>query len=215
LQLTIDAKGNLSGTGEERYNGLDAAQVAEALETLSPGERDQALQSALTRFFGGAELSELKVQHERAVGAPLWVRYRMRAPGFARTEEGRIVLPPVTFPASLGRRLVQLSQRKTPLYIGDSEHNTVHVALQIPHGYRLVGPVGDVKTASLFGWVRRQESQKGDQVSIQEEFRLGMARIPPRQYEEFSQFAGEVDLLQSRDLVLEPATTKKAGNAAR
>jgi hypothetical protein len=33
-------------------------------------------------------------------------------------------------------------------------------------------------------------------------YRLEMARIAPRDYEAFSRFAGEVDLVQSRDLVL-------------
>jgi hypothetical protein len=210
LELALDRAGNLSGTGFERYEGLDAAQLADALEALSPGERDQALQSALTRFFGGAELSELKVARERAVGAPLTVEYKLRAPGFARVEDDKLIMPPITFPAFLGRRYVQLSQRKTELFIGDAERNTTQVSLRIPPGYKLSGPVGDVKTASLFGWVRRQESQHGDVVKINEEFRLDMARIPPAKYEEFAGFAGEVDLLQSRDLVIEPAGKKAA-----
>jgi hypothetical protein len=40
-------------------------------------------------------------------------------------------------------------------------------------------------------------------VSIDEHYELRLGRIPPARYEDFAHFAGQVDLLQSRDLVVE------------
>jgi hypothetical protein len=42
----------------------------------------------------------------------------------------------------------------------------------------------------------------GGKLSIEEVYRLEMARVAPRDYEAFSRFAGELDLVQSRDLAL-------------
>ena len=38
---------------------------------------------------------------------------------------------------------------------------------------------------------------------IEEQYSVPMARIPVNRYDDFTQFAGEVDLIQGRDLVLE------------
>ena len=75
LELKLDAEGQLSGKGVETYSGFEAAQLAEALESLSPDQRDQALQSALSRYYGGADLSKLQVDAKRDVGAPVIVSY--------------------------------------------------------------------------------------------------------------------------------------------
>ncbi|HZH02303.1 MAG TPA: DUF3857 domain-containing protein, partial [Myxococcaceae bacterium] len=61
LALTLSETGTLSGSGEEAYSGFEAAQLGEALDALSPEQRTQALQSALTQYFGGATLSQLNV----------------------------------------------------------------------------------------------------------------------------------------------------------
>ena len=47
LTLKLSPDGKLSGEGVETYLGFESARLAEALETLSPDQRNQALQSAL------------------------------------------------------------------------------------------------------------------------------------------------------------------------
>ena len=52
---------------------------------------------------------------------------------------------------------------------------------------------------------------------VEERYRLDMARIPVAQYEAFAGFAGQVDLLQTRDLVaVKPGPLKNpAGRTER
>jgi tetratricopeptide (TPR) repeat protein len=208
LQLKISPDGKLSGTGEEAYVGFEAAMLAEALEALSPQQRTQALQGALSRYFGGAELSDLRLDLKRTVGAPLVVRYAFTSPRFARAEpDGKLILDPLTFPARLGRRFVQVGSRRTPLYIESSEHNHILTTLELPPGYALSQPAGELKSTARFGRFLRRERQEKNQLLIDETYRLDMARIPVDQYDDFARFAGEVDLMQARDLVLE----KKSG----
>ena len=147
---------------------------------------------------------DLKIEAKQQVGAPLMVRYSFAVPRFARVEEnGKLVLGAVTFPSYLGRRFVQLGSRRTPLYIGSTEQNHTVTTAELPPGYVLSQPLAELKTKGKFGQFVRRERQDKNQLQIEETFRLEMSRIPIAQYEEFARFAGEVDLVQARDLVLE------------
>ncbi len=204
LKLKLSVDGKLSGSGEEVYSGLEAAQLIEALEALSPDQRSQALQSALARYFGGADLSNLKLDFKREVGGTLAVRYDFSAARYARVEaDGKLILGALTFPAYLGRRYVQVSSRRTPLFIDATEQSSTQVTLELPPGYKLNSPAAEVKAQGPFGAFLRHERQQGNTVFVDESYRLDMARITPKQYAAFAQFAGEVDLLQARDLLVE------------
>jgi hypothetical protein len=202
LALEVDERGQLMGKGEEQYTGFDAAQLAEAFEAISGERRRQALQSAVGRYFSGAELTDLKLERTEEVGAPFTVRYAFKASGFARADKDKLVLPPITMPASLGRQYVQLSTRTTPLYIDDTEASRTVVTLTMPQGLRLADPQAQLKVEGPFGRLLRTEKQEGRTLTVDETLRVERARIPVKQYEDFAHFAGEVDLVQSRDLVL-------------
>ena len=204
LDLSLNEAGELSGTGVETYTGFEAAQLAEALEALSADQRDQALQSALSRYFGGADLSNLKVDLERDVGAPVTVRYEFIARRFGRAEgPGRLVASSLTYPLMVGRRYLAVPMRVTPLFIDGSEASATKATLTLPAGWSLQSPVGEVKLSGPSGTYVRRELQTGLSVTVEEEFHLTQSRVPTKQYENFVQFAGEVDLVQQRDLLFE------------
>lgn len=202
LALEVDEKGQLTGKGEEVYSGYDAAQLAEAFEAISGERRRQALQGAVGRYFSGAELTDLKLERTEEVGAPFTVRYTFKAPSFARVDKDRMVLPAITMPAQLGRQYVQLSTRSVPLYIDDTEASHVVVTLTMPQGLKLSDPQAQLKVESPFGRLLRTEKQEGRTLTVDETLRVERGRIPAKQYEDFAHFAGQVDLIQSRDLVL-------------
>jgi len=216
LEMALDADGTLTGKATDVYRGFEAAQLAEALEALSTEERQQALQSALSAYFGGAELSAIQVDAPRTVGANVTVRYNFRAPHFARLEGQRMVLGPLTYPTFLGRRYVQAGQRRLPLFIDATEAVHSRVTLSLPKGWVLDAPLPKAEVQGAFGLFTRAEAVSGSKLSVDENYRLDMARIPVARYDAFAQFAGEVDLLQSRDVVLrrpgpQPNTASAAG----
>ncbi|WP_257452600.1 DUF3857 domain-containing protein [Archangium lipolyticum] len=203
LALELGTDGQLVGKGEEVYSGFQAAQLAEAFEAISGDRRRQALQGAVGRYFGGAELTDLKLERTEEVGAPFTVRYAFKASNFARVDRDRVVLPPITMPSMLGRQYVQLSTRGTPLYLESTDASRVQVTLTMPQGYRLTDPQAQLKVESPFGRLSRTEKQEGRALTIEETLRVERARVPVKKYEDFAHFAGQVDLIQSRDLVLE------------
>lgn len=203
LVASLSTEGVLSGRGEETYVGFEAAQLGEALEQLSPDQRKQALEQALSRMFGGADLESVEVELAREVGAPLKVSYAFSASRFARQEgPSTLVLGALTFPWNLGRRFLVVSQRSTPLFIDSTESTKATVTLTVPEGFRLKDPLPEVKTECPWGQFVRRESQAGRTLTIEEEGRVLQSRVPAKDYEAFGQFAGETDLLQGRDLLL-------------
>ena len=216
LDLALAEDGTLSGDVLEVYSGFEAAQLAETLEGVSTEQRDQALQQALSRYFGGAELSGLRLEVKRTVGAPVSLRYHFVAPRFARVDDGRMTLGPLTYPAQVGRRYVTVGTRRSPLFIDSTEQNVSHVALRLPPGWHIDDPLKGGKLESAFGLFTRDEAES-DVFRVEERYRLDMARVPVEQYEAFAGFAGQVDLLQTRDLVaLKQAALKNpAGRTER
>ncbi len=203
LKLELMEDGALKGEGTETYLGFGAAQLAEALESVPPDQREQALQSALSRYFGGAELSGVDMDAKREVGATVTVRYSFTAARFARAEGKSLVFSQATYPALLGRRYLQMGARRTPLFIDAAEESKTTATLTLPEGYTMAGALGDVKVACPYGKFQRHEKVQGRVVSIDESYSIEAARVPPADYEEFGKFAGEVDLLQGRELLAE------------
>lgn len=203
LKLELTEDGALKGEGIETYLGFGAAQLAEALESVPPDQREQALQSALSRYFGGAELSGLEMDAKREVGATVTVKYSFTASRFARAEGKSLVFSQATYPALLGRRYLQLGARRTPLFIDGAEESSTSMTLTLPEGYTLTGVLPEVKAGCPWGKFERREKLQGRVVSIEESYRIEMARVPPADYERFGQFAGEVDLVQGREMLAE------------
>ena len=202
LELRLSPQGDLAGTAEEVYHGFDGAQLGEALEALSSTQRYQALQAALSRNYPGAELTSLSADIKRQVGAPVSIRYTFVASRYARTEGRRLILPTLTFPVRLGQRFVQVSSRQTPLFIDGTEKQNLSAILTVPAGFSLLAPLG-TRSDSPYGSFVRRERQDSSQVVVEEDYQLNMGRIPVDKYDGFARFAGEVDLLQARDLTLE------------
>ena len=138
------------------------------------------------------------------MGAPVTVSYEFIARRFGRVEApGRIIAASLTYPLMVGRRFLAVPSRVTPLFIDSSEASSTRATLKLPPGWVLRSPVNEVKLLGPSGEYVRREAQQGDQVQVDEEFRLTQSRIAPQKYDAFVQFAGEVDLVQQRDLLFE------------
>jgi tetratricopeptide (TPR) repeat protein len=205
LELELKEDGTLTGRGLETYSGFEGANLADAFEALSADTRQQSLQNAVARYFSGADLTMVKLEHEKEVGAPFILRYEFKVPRFARLEgDKRMVLGPLAFPAQLGRRYVQLSSRDSPMLLENSEVSDTVVHVTLPEGWKLSDPQPELKVNSAFGSFRRTEKQEGRVLIINEWLRIPRVRVYPKQYEAFSSFAADVDLIQLRDLTITP-----------
>jgi tetratricopeptide (TPR) repeat protein len=202
LTLALAADGTLTGEGEETYQGFEAAQLAESLESMPPDKRKQAVEQNLARQYRGAQLTRLEVEAPREVGARVVLRYAFRAQPAHAEGEGKLVLAPLTFPAMLGRRYASAGSRTTPLFVGNVEDMQTRVTLTLPEGYTLEGGLEPLEQRTPFGRFRREESLAGRTLTITESYRVERGRIPPARYPAFVDFAGTLDLVQTRDFTL-------------
>jgi hypothetical protein len=145
----------------------------------------------------------VKVDSKREVGGEVTLSYRFVARRFARVDGNQLVAGALTFPHMLGRRYLATPTRTTPLFIDFSESSRVTATVTLPPGFSLAGPVAEAKLETPAGRFVRAERQEGQVLTVTEDFRLAQARVAPKDYEAFAQFAGEVDLLQQRDLQFE------------
>jgi hypothetical protein len=124
------------------------------------------------------------------------------ARGFARREGQSLVVPPLSFPAQLGRRFLQVRTRQTPLVLDASEAVTFEGTLGLPQGAVLAGPLPSTSFDGPLGHFERSERQEGRTVSLAEVLRLQQGRVHPTEYEPFATFVGQVDLVQARELLV-------------
>jgi cellulose synthase operon protein C len=202
LVAELTADGTLSGTGTETYTGFGAAQLQEAFDSLNAEQRQQALQQALSRTYGGAEMMSLKVETGKGTGQPLTIRFSFRAPRFARVDGSTLVVPALAAPEQLGRRYVQLASRNTPLLIDPSSRAHSVVTLKVPAGAVPTGLVPSMVSTTSGARYARQETFAQGLLTVDESFTLSQVRVQPKAYADFARFCGEVDLAQARDAVI-------------
>ncbi len=205
FQLTLSNTGAVQGTGTERYSGHEAAVLAETLDALPKDQRDLALQGAFARYFNGAELSDVKINMQREVGGTVELQYTFASAHFARGDEhGGLIFSAPTPPSMLGRRLVSVSNRVSPLYIDATERTHAVVSITVPNGLTLSNPVASA-TREGPGGARHQrsETQSGNQLRIEDTLLVPQGRLSPKEYQPFVPFAGDVDLLQQREMLLQ------------
>lgn len=203
LALALDAQGLLQGSGEEVYQGFSAAYLKASLERLNDARRRQAVESSIARLFENAALTDLAIEEIDEPGAPLVVRYRFSAPGFARQDGERLVIPRGVYPFDIARRFLALAERQTPLLVSAPEHLELSVRLKLPAGMALAGAPQSGEIDSPFGRYRRLERLEPGLLAIDEKLDLPLARIPPDQYRAFGELLATIDRIQASERILQ------------
>ncbi|WP_248341748.1 DUF3857 domain-containing protein [Anaeromyxobacter paludicola] len=207
LDVTVDAKGDAEVAGEEVYEGFEGAAVKASFERLDAPQRRQALEQALSRSFRGLALTSFEVSGEGRLDQPFTIRYRLRAPGWARREDGRLVAESSIFPARLATRYLSRAEREAPLLVGSSERATLRVTVHAPPGYEPAPGVPRAVT-SRFGSYLRTERSEGPLLVREDRLELPLLRVDPPAWTDFAAFARGVDAAQDRPLALVGAGTR-------
>ncbi len=214
LRLGLSADGTLSGEGEEKYQGLEAAYLKAGLERLSQDQRRQAIEAAIARTFDSAALSNFSIDEKDEPGAPVAIRYQFKAPGFARAEGERLLASNGLYPANLARRFLALFERKTPLLVPGPEKLQLVAQIALPEGMALAGAPLAVRLDTPFGRYERSEQKEPGKLVLQEQLEVKMARIAPDEYGAFGDFVSSVDKAQAREWVFERPAAPPAPKVA-
>ncbi len=204
LALSVDTKGAMTGTGAETYSGYAASGLIEWLQSVSTEKQRQQFEASLSRYFGGATLSDLTVTPHPENTPSVVLNYRITAGRFAQAVgQGRLASGPITYPLFLGSRYIANSVRNSDLFIPQGERATAHTTLALPQGWHLHATSAAADLQVLQNRFRRREVQSGATLTVDEDYQIPAERVPVKEYATFADFAGAVDLQQQRELLFE------------
>jgi hypothetical protein len=161
----------------------------------------------MARTFDNAVLEDFAVEEKDEPGAPVIIRHRFHAPGFARAEAGRLVAARGFYQAHLSQRFVGLARRSTPLLIEAPEKVRLTARIALPAGLEWATPPNVARLDTPFGSWERAEALlpatpgSPARLTLDERLTLKMARVAPERYAEFADFAAAVDKGQEREWI--------------
>lgn len=196
LVLALDERGNLSGQGQESYTGSGATLLRRIVDSYTDAEElKQALAQSMGSTFPGLEVQSLDFEHREDTSQPLVMKYRFSAPGFARVQEGALLVERGFFVSDLATSYAALPERRLPLLVADPLRLKMKVRLAFPKGWRVVQGVKGAELETPFGlWLRReQDSGQSHELVWSQALTLPIQRVAPGDYEAFRRFAQSVD----------------------
>ncbi len=213
LAIAVDGEGNATVEGAEEYRGVEAAGLRDAIEKIDGRARRQAMEQTLARTFRSPSLLDLQVDGERALEAPMTLRWRARVEGWARLEAGRAVVEAPLFPARLGARFLQRAVRERPLLVASDERSTTELVVVLPPGWS-PAPSTPPPVTSPHGGYRREERGEAGRLLRTDHYDLRRGRVAPADYSAFAGFARAVDAVQEEPMVFLRATPGEKSPAA-
>jgi hypothetical protein len=202
LHVALDRDGGATIDGSEEYRGFEAAALRASVERLDVQARRQAVEQALSHSFRGPALTDLRIDGEGAVDAPLVLRWRARVERWARVEDGRAIVEAPVFPARLAARFLQRASRETSLLVADDERTTLELTVSPPAGFTPV-PTRTADVASAFGRYRRSERVDAGRLAREDQYDLLRGRVAPADYPAFAGFASAVDAAQEEPIAFQ------------
>lgn len=199
LELTRD--GTLAGSGLEAIGTAQAVRYRQALHAMDRARRRQVLEAGLNGTFSGALLEQFEIANETDPSRPLEIRYRFRAPGWARLRRGRLELPGGFYPFQLVANLVDGDERKTPLVLTDRTDTATHIAIALPPGAR-AEPPEPLRLSAPLSSFRMEARQQGRRLVIDKQLRVESGRIAPADYPAFRRFCQQVDAADTAGIAI-------------
>lgn len=135
-KLTLNEDGSLEGDVMMEYTGHFAVEKKRYNDDDTPDAREETLRNLVRSQWGGAELSNLKIENVTDQFKPFIYSFHLKVPGYAQRTGKRLFLPPSFFQQGKSQ-MFTASQRKHPVYFHYpwSEHDEVEITL--PTGYAL------------------------------------------------------------------------------
>ncbi len=137
------------------------------------------------------------------IEAPVSIRVRGVAPGFARKEGARL-----TMNVSLGTRLTptyaSLSKRRLSVVVPPlgTEEDSFHVKL--PPGAKIASAPPSASSETKFGSYSVTVEQKPGEVTVTSRLSVSVSRVSPADYADWQRFCADADRAMSHELVVSP-----------
>ncbi len=95
--LRLEEDGTLEGDARSEYWGLAGASVKEEYDDVSAAAREESVREGAKARLGGADITQIAMEHIQDSVFPVVVSYHVRAPRYAQKTGTRIFLEPAYF----------------------------------------------------------------------------------------------------------------------
>jgi Domain of Unknown Function with PDB structure (DUF3857)/Transglutaminase-like superfamily len=135
-KLKLNEDGSLEGDVMMEYTGHFAVEKKRYNDGETPDAREETLRNLVRSQWGGAELSDLKIENVTDQFKPFIYSFHLKVPGYAQRTGKRLFLPPSFFQQGKSQ-MFTASQRKHPVYFHYPWSERDEVEISLPTGYEL------------------------------------------------------------------------------
>ncbi len=135
-KLKLSEDGSLEGDVTMEYTGHFAVEKKRYNDDDTPDVREETLRNLVRSQWGGAELSNLKVENVTDQFKPFIYSFHLKVPGYAQRTGKRLFLPPSFFQQGKSQ-MFTASERKHPVYFHYPWAERDEVDIALPPGYAL------------------------------------------------------------------------------
>ena len=210
LDGRLDTTGMLQGTLRLSFEGVRAARVRSALRGRSDDvDRRDYIERVLTGQISGATLVEFDVLHEDEPERSMGFVIEFERPGFARMEEGELIVDRTLFQEAMQGIYARQSTRETPLFVGYERRQSVSARIELPEAADVRLRARDVdELTSPFGDFERRSWVDDGVLRLETSIDLWRQRIEADAYPEFRDWTRTVEESAALWLAVEPVTTR-------
>lgn len=199
LALSSDGGGTVSGTIE--LQGMEAVFWRQALADVDRDRIEEVFQQAELSWLRGATLSELQIDGEKDLDAPLRLRFSAEARGVGIPQDGALVLRATPMPLNTAGRYAALPKRTTGLVVPYAPLQVAELTYTIDGVSKVVAP-DDAKIASKFGEFTRTSAVGGaGKLTLTVRSSLQPGVVDPAGYPGLADFAQAVDAAEQAVIV--------------
>lgn len=199
LALSSDGGGTVSGTIE--LQGMEAVFWRQALADVDRDRIEEVFQQAELSWLRGATLSELQIEGEKDLDAPLRLRFSAEARGVGIAQDGALVLRATPMPLNTAGRYAALPKRTTGLVVPYAPLQVAELTYTIDGMSKVVAP-DDAKIASKYGEFTRTSAVGGaGKLTLTVRSSLQPGVVDPAGYPGLADFAQAVDAAEQAVIV--------------
>ncbi len=197
LNLTLDKEGTLSGEVVETIKGWRARnrRLSYAGDLYAKEQLQRFVEERLNYDISGGEVISWEIlgKEEEEADKPLILKMKFKRPGYARVEgktliiEDRYDLPDIT------RRYARLPERTRAMLMVRHDQEVTY-SLTGPEGMAISFPgAPEVTLESPFGTYSRSVETQANTMRMRHRLLIPVQRIPKEAYQDFANWASDVD----------------------
>jgi len=201
--LTLDDEGNLTGTVNITYRGLEAlTRRLNGIDSDDAEHRRTLQQEAQSWFGNGADVKLVSLNNWESTDLPISAAFTIKVPGFASLTGTRLLFPATIFQSGY-RRTFDHETRKYPVYFEFPYVDVDDSTVELPKDVKVESvPQRTLEQTSFSGVLLDGEAVGPNTLHLRRQLLVGGILFPVAKYAELRAFFEKVRAADSQQIIL-------------